>query len=150
MAALAAGTASGTKVQGHIQGDRDVISIDWLLECKKQGRLVPLRPRHYIHRSGSSLYVSTTLVFHIAPHLCRVAPLPPHAPSCRMCCLPIPCILLLCLQQDPLVDRMGDPYFLGELAGCLLLVVLRAQATLPYRRYPASALLPIYPTIAWH
>ncbi|KAL4853400.1 Dynamin-related protein 5A [Chlorella vulgaris] len=67
---ILAGTASGAKVQGHIQGDRDVISINWLLECKRQGRLVPLRPRHYIHRSGSSLY------------------------------------------QDPLVDRMGDPYFL--------------------------------------
>lgn len=35
--------------------DRDVICIAWLLQCEREGRLVPLRPRYYLHMSRASL-----------------------------------------------------------------------------------------------
>lgn len=35
--------------------DRDVVCIAWLLQCERDGRLVPLRPRHYLHMSRASL-----------------------------------------------------------------------------------------------
>lgn len=35
--------------------DRDVICVAWLLQCEREGRLVPLRPRHYLHMSRASL-----------------------------------------------------------------------------------------------
>jgi len=37
--------------------DQDVICIAWLMECAAQKRLVPLRPRHYLHMSHASLLV---------------------------------------------------------------------------------------------
>ncbi|PRW39278.1 dynamin-related GTPase isoform A [Chlorella sorokiniana] len=35
--------------------DRDVICVAWLLQCEREGRLAPLRPRHYLHMSRASL-----------------------------------------------------------------------------------------------
>lgn len=57
-ASPAAGDESGSKVKAHVSKDRDVVSISWLLECRRVGRRVPLRPRHFIHRSTTSLAVS--------------------------------------------------------------------------------------------
>lgn len=34
---------------------RDMIDVRWLLECAEQRRLVPLRPRHYLHLTRATM-----------------------------------------------------------------------------------------------
>lgn len=41
----------------HRQHDRDIISIQWLLDCAREGRRVAVPPRYYIHRSRASILV---------------------------------------------------------------------------------------------
>ena len=37
------------------QEKRDMISVDWLLECTKERRLVPLRPHHFLNLTKKTL-----------------------------------------------------------------------------------------------
>ena len=36
-------------------GKLDMLSLGWLLECERERRLVPPRPRHYLHITKQSL-----------------------------------------------------------------------------------------------
>lgn len=37
------------------QAKRDMISLDWLLECGRERRLVPLRPHHFLNLTRKTL-----------------------------------------------------------------------------------------------
>lgn len=37
------------------QDKRDMISLEWLLECSAQRRLVPLRPHHFLNLTRTTL-----------------------------------------------------------------------------------------------
>ncbi len=37
------------------QEKRDMISVDWLMECARERRLVPLRPHHFMNLTKKTL-----------------------------------------------------------------------------------------------
>ena len=37
------------------QEKRDMIAVDWLLECARERRLVPLRPHHFLNLTRKTL-----------------------------------------------------------------------------------------------
>lgn len=49
------------EVAKHRQHDRDVISVQWLLDCAREGRRVAVPPRYYLHRSRASILVGAGL-----------------------------------------------------------------------------------------
>lgn len=43
------------KFQAHVKQQRDVVCLDWLLECEEEQQLVPIKPHHYLHLSKKTL-----------------------------------------------------------------------------------------------
>lgn len=43
------------KFHAHVKQQRDVVSLDWLLECEQESELKPIKPHHYLHLSKKTL-----------------------------------------------------------------------------------------------
>lgn len=43
------------KFNAHVKHERDVISLEWLLECQQTKQLIPIKPHHYLHLSKKTL-----------------------------------------------------------------------------------------------
>ncbi|KAL4438716.1 hypothetical protein ABPG77_006320 [Micractinium sp. CCAP 211/92] len=58
---ILAANDKGSEVAKHRQHDRDVICIQWLLDCAREGRRIAVPPRYYIHRSRASILADPTV-----------------------------------------------------------------------------------------
>lgn len=43
------------KFGAHVKQQRDVVCLDWLLECEQRGERLPIKPHHYLHLSKKTL-----------------------------------------------------------------------------------------------
>ncbi len=73
--------AESMPFKAHMRADKhDMIDVRWLLECGEQQRLVPLRPRHYLHLTRGTMASSPNMT----PYGDMCAPLNPPL-TCPLC-----------------------------------------------------------------
>lgn len=43
------------KFVAHIKQQRDVVCLEWLLECQQKGERITVKPHHFLHLSKKTL-----------------------------------------------------------------------------------------------
>jgi len=43
------------KFGAHVKQQRDVVCLDWLMECQQKQERIPIKPHHYLHLSKKTL-----------------------------------------------------------------------------------------------
>ena len=43
------------KFGAHVKQQRDVVCLEWLLECQQKQERIPIKPHHYLHLSKKTL-----------------------------------------------------------------------------------------------